>query len=200
MITFYFVRHGQKEAVPFDPPLSVVGKKQAELTGRYLENIDFKAIIASPKLRTRQTAEAIARFQSLPIITYGRLIERLEWENSETFDKFLAEWSKTDLDRNYVPQKGDSSVNKGKKMKAVIGELAERYSEGNILIVTHGGAIGDLLRNVFGEENIEHVIDPVTSAPHVLISECSVTVIENEEDKLALQKLNDTSHLSEPLT
>jgi broad specificity phosphatase PhoE len=94
---------------------------------------------------------------------------------------------------------GDSSIGKGEKMKQVIQEYSDKHKDGNILLVTHGGSIGDLLRLLFGEKDTPHVIDPVTGAPHIQIGECSITVIKKNGDTYELLKINDTSHLSTPL-
>ena len=200
MTTIYLVRHGNKEAVPFDPALTKVGLKQAEITGEYLKATPFSAIIVSPKTRTQQTARAIAKQQSLDFIIDKRLVERMEWENNETFDEFITEWSRTDVDRRYQPLVGESSVRKGEKMKEVIEEYSSKFKDSNILLVTHGGSIGDLLRLLFGEKDTPHVIDPVTDAPHIQIGECSITVVEKGGDDYRLVKINDTSHLSLPLS
>ncbi len=196
MINFYLIRHGQKEAIPFDPPLTKIGVKQAEITAELLKDIDFKKIIVSPKLRTKQTAEIIAMPHSLEISTDNRLIERLEWESDKSFDEFISEWNKTDIDRSYQPKMGLSSSSNGEQMRRLLNEFSARYGDGNILMVTHGGTIGDLLRNLFTEDVIEHKIDPITGAPHIQISECSLTVIEEVSDKYSLAKINDNSHLA----
>jgi broad specificity phosphatase PhoE len=86
MLTFYLVRHGTKEAVPFDPPLTKIGIKQAETTADHLKHVPFKKIVASPKLRTKQTAEIIAKQQALSVEFDQRLIERLEWETNQSLD------------------------------------------------------------------------------------------------------------------
>jgi len=200
MTTIYLVRHGNKEAVPFDPALTKIGLKQAEVTGEFLKATSFQAIVVSPKTRTQQTARAIALPQTIDFILDSRLTERMEWENNETFDEFINEWSKTDRDRKYQPLVGDSSIKKGEKMKQVIQEYSDKHKDGNILLVTHGGSIGDLLRLLFGEKDTPHVIDPVTGAPHIQIGECSITVIEKDGDEYTLVKINDTSHLSTPLS
>lgn len=199
MITFYFVRHGNKEAVPFDPPLTAVGVKQAEVTAELLKNIDFQKVISSPKLRTRQTAEIIAKPHALKVAIDQRLIERLEWEKDESFDEFIAEWNKTDIDRSYQPKKGMSSLKNGEQIKYVLDELSSKCKDGNILIVTHGGTIGDLLRQLFTEQAIDHKTEPLSGARYIDILECSVTVIQKEKDKYELLKTNDISHLSTPL-
>ncbi len=195
MLTFYLIRHGHKEFIPFDPPLNEIGIQQAKATAEFLKNTKFKEIISSPKLRTRQTAEFISQYQSIPIGFDNRLIERLEWEKNETFEEFVNEYSKTDLDRAYKPVKGDSSINKGEKMRDVLKECILKHKDGEILIVTHGGATGDLLRNLFGENKISHDIDPTTKTPHIHISECSITRILFSNNKFKLDTINDTTHL-----
>lgn len=196
MLIFYLVRHGLKEPIPFDPPLTSIGVNQAEATAQYLKDINIKSIVSSPKLRAKQTADIIAKSHGLVVTTDDRLVERLEWEGNESFEEFLIEWRKTDLDRKFNPKMGDSSVSKGEIMKRVIDELSEKYREGNIVITSHGGAIGDLLRYLFGEEATPHRIDPVTNAPHIQLNECSITIIERDENKCKLKRMNDTSHLS----
>lgn len=150
--------------------------------------------------RTKQTAEIIANELKLPISTDERLIERMEWEEKQSLDAFLEEWDKTDKDRSYVPSFGESSNNKGIRMREVIDELSKRYPDGNILIVSHGGAIGDLLRNLFSEETIPYVKNPLSGAAYIDILECSVTIVEKHSDNFKLKKLADISHLSIPLT
>lgn len=199
MLTFYLVRHGAKEAIPFDPPLTNIGVKQAEATAEFLKNISFDLVMASPKLRTRQTADIISKPHLLPIITDYRLIERLEWENNESFDEFFKEWNKTDLDRNYQPGKGMSSFANGKRMVSILDELSDKYKNGNILIVTHGGSIGDLLRNLFTEEAISHKVEPHSGAKYIDIRECSITAIQKNKGVYELLNLGDISHLPMPL-
>lgn len=194
MLTFYLIRHGQKENIPFDPPLTKRGELQAKLTFKYLKTVKFTAVFCSPKLRTRQTAQIISA-STLPVHYDDRLIERLEWEESVEFKEFVNEWRKTDLDRNHTPIIGDSSIGKGKKMREVIDELYLIYKKGNILIVSHGGAIGDLLRNIFDKTNLKEDLDPVTNAPHIHISECSITKITKDSKLFSLTDLNYTDHL-----
>lgn len=199
MATFYLVRHGQKEAVPFDPPLTTFGVKQAKVTANHLKNIAFVVAVASPKLRAMRTAEIFTEPHALPVIVDERLIERLEWEYGENFDEFNAEWNKTDIDRTFLPKNGLSSNEKGKQMREFIDELAKKHKDGSILVVTHGGAIGDLLRNLFTEEALDYEINQKSGARYIDILECSVTIFNNIGDKYVLSKLGDISHLSIPL-
>ncbi|HEX6462410.1 MAG TPA: histidine phosphatase family protein [Candidatus Saccharimonadales bacterium] len=67
MSTVLFVRHGQSEAnaakmiATPDSPLSEFGKQQAAQTGGLLKEKHISKIVCSPYLRSRQTAEIIAK-------------------------------------------------------------------------------------------------------------------------------------------
>lgn len=199
MTTFYLLRHGQKENVPFDPPLTAAGRKQAKKVAESLRIISFKAIFASPKTRTMQTAQIIAHTLNIEIINDERLRERLEWDKSESFDAFIDRWNETDLDRSLTPKDGKSSHENGKQLKYFLDEISKNYNESNVLIVTHGGTLGDLLRELFSEDNIPHVAEPKIGARYIEIAECAVTIIQKANDKYDLIKLNDVSHFQDPL-
>lgn len=124
MNKFYLIRHGQKMAIPFDPPLTTKGTRQAEATAEHLKNTHFHEVLSSPKLRTIQTSEIIAKALALSISVDERLIERLEWEDTERFDEFMKAWNKTDIDRKYLPKNGVSSKANGERMKQLLDELS----------------------------------------------------------------------------
>lgn len=75
MITFYLIRHGQKEVIPFDPPLTTVGIKKAEVTAESLKDIPFKEVIVSPKTRTKEAAVIIVKPHS-PLITINNMFDK----------------------------------------------------------------------------------------------------------------------------
>jgi phosphohistidine phosphatase len=62
-----------------DRPLSVKGTTQAARLADFLagRDLELDAIVSSPKLRARQTAEAVAGALGLAVATDGRLAERL---------------------------------------------------------------------------------------------------------------------------
>jgi broad specificity phosphatase PhoE len=124
-----------------------------------------------------------------------RLIERLEWESEQSFHEFNIEWNKTDINRDYQPEKGRSSNENGRQMRRVLDELSNKHKDGNILVVSHGGSLADLLRNIFGQENLPHEINAKTGAKYMKIQECSVTVIRKQKENYKLVKINDISHL-----
>ncbi len=200
MTTFYLIRHGTRESRAENTLLSDIGKKQVEITTKHLKNHGISSIYASPVKRTQQTAEIIASTLKLAIITDNRLKERLSWgdRKGESFDEFLKQWTKTQIDRNYQPPNGDSSYMSGNRVKAVLEEVSIK-NDSKILVVTHGGAIGDFLRNVFSEEELPLVTDLISKAKYIEILECSVTTVQKDGDEYMLKKINNTSHLSTPI-
>lgn len=72
--TVYFVRHGQTPLNEtrtyqfFDTPLSETGLKQADLVAKRFESIPVDVVITSQMTRALQTAEAIAKVTSRPLV------------------------------------------------------------------------------------------------------------------------------------
>jgi broad specificity phosphatase PhoE len=61
MVTFYIIRHGQKEGHSGDPALNSIGKIKAKATAKFLKDKQIKQIYASPLSRTMDTANVIAK-------------------------------------------------------------------------------------------------------------------------------------------
>lgn len=200
MILFYLVRHAQKEEVFGDPALTKLGVKQAEITEEYFRNKNIQSIYSSPFKRTLQTATIIANKLNLDVQKDQRLRERMNWgdKEGETFEEFMSEWIKTDIDRKYQPSHGDSSYNAGKRMELFIDNVFQ-IKKSNVLVVTHGGVIGDLLRNIFSENELPLVKDEKSKAKYIEIPESSITVLKKEQNKFILGEVGSIAHLPVPL-
>jgi broad specificity phosphatase PhoE len=202
MLTFYLIRHGLKEETSGDPPLSDLGKIQAKLTAEFLKSKTVLAIYASPYQRTRETAEIIGRALKLKVNFDKRLEERLTWgqRQGESFEEFIGEWVKTDWDREYVPPNGQSSAECGRRFAEALREIGKIYSSGGVVIVSHGGAIGDVLRNLFPEQHLPHRLDEKNGVKYIHVSECSVTKLIFDRGNYRLISVSETAHLPEPVT
>jgi broad specificity phosphatase PhoE len=201
MITFYLIRHGQKEGHSGDPKLDNVGKIKAKATAKFLKYKHIKQIYASPLSRTMETASLIANELGLEVKIDQRLYERLNWgdRKGETYDNFWKEWQKTDLDRDYKPSHGYSSRESGQRLESVLQDITrDSRGNGNFLIVTSGGIIGDLLKNIFPEKILPLKTNETSGAKYIEILECSITVIRKDEGYI-LEKSGDLSHLSPTL-
>lgn len=194
----FLVRHGLKEQTAGDPPLSPEGKIQAHNTGLHLKRYDIQKVLASPLLRTRQTAELICHEIGLTYNVDENLRERMNWGDKpgQPFEKFIEEWGKTTLDRDFIPSAGDSSREAGLRLEGVIKQQVRSNSTANIALITHGGIIIDFLRNVFSEEDLNNAYDKFFQNMESVIKECSVTVVTYANGKFLLESLATIDHLT----
>ncbi len=181
-----------KEVVQFH---QLIGIRQAKLTARYLLKKNIKNIYASPLPRTTQTANIIAQSLNIPIQLDDRLKERMIYDpkHGKTFEEFLLEWDKTMDDRNYTPLYGNSAFESGRGLAQFLEELTE-----DSILISHGGTIGDLLRNMFGDDKLTFLKDTKKNLKWIQISECSITEITKDDNKLTIKRVNDTNHLNNP--
>jgi broad specificity phosphatase PhoE len=144
------VQHGDKERVPGDPGLTELGRGQAEVTARWLQRMELHALYSSPLRRAWETAEPIARATGLPVRLDGRLRERLNWDGTQTFDAFLADWDRSTQDRDLVLGNGEPSRSAGERLRAFLATLSRE--SGQVAAVSHGGVTTDLLRTFLGDD------------------------------------------------
>jgi broad specificity phosphatase PhoE len=195
MPIIYLVRHAEKQKGVANPPLTKLGHQQAKKTGLFLRKFPISKIIASPYLRTQQTAQHIADALKLPFTTDERLKERIHWQIDKlAWQSFIDEWAKTSLDRDYLPLWGDSSRQAGDRIQLVAEENSTTDDQ-HLVLVTHGGTLIDFLRNVFDEKHLKALIREFPEGPDYIADECSVTRIKLANGRYELLDLHLTSHL-----
>jgi len=210
MTTIYLIRHGQKLPHSGNPGLTEVGFQQAHETGLFLQQFPITEIISSPFKRTVETATKIGEVLKLEHSLHDALVERMNWnDDSITKAQFFQEWSKSTADRNYSPKLGDSSAKTGQRMHDLISQ--KEHQNQHVVFVTHGGAIVDYLRTLFGDEKLEILKKKYAEGFDYTMLNCSVNKITFTEDSLPqsdiiahsekvsaeLELLNFTTHLSE---
>ena len=120
--TFFLVRHAEKADVQAaDPPLSEAGKLRAEALARLLQSAGVKAIYTSQFLRTRQTAEPLARRLGL---TAGSVPLNVKMSNPR--------------------EVSDESI------QELVGK-AEAHAGGSVLIVGHSNSIPAVIKKLGGD-------------------------------------------------
>lgn len=143
----YVARHGQtqwnvdcKVCGRTDLPLTAVGLEQAERLAEQAVSCGIQRIIASPMLRARQTAQAVARRCGLEIQTDDRLIEQ-DYGTCEGVDRldpgFLA--CKRNFGTRYPG--GESMLDLACRVYSLLDELPEKYPGETVLLVCHGGVM-----------------------------------------------------------
>jgi broad specificity phosphatase PhoE len=182
--TIYLVQHGDKERLPGDPGLTQLGRSQAAATARWLQGTGLHALYSSPLRRARETAEPIGRVTNLAIHVDSRLRERVNWDGSQSFDAFLADWDRSTKDRDLVPGNGESSRSAGERLREFLVGLAGASSP--VVIVSYGGVTTDLLRTLLGDDRLPPPLMDEGIPP------CAITTL----DDLHVIRIADTGHLA----
>jgi len=157
------VRHGEtawneqgKLQGQADSALNARGIIQGKALAARLSPCSFGALYSSDLGRARQTAELIAAASGHKILTDGRLRERhlgifqgLTWAEVEQaypgeYERFLTG------EVDYVVPEGESFSQSSIRMMGCLEELARQHAGQQIVIVSHGGVLGAVLRHVLG--------------------------------------------------
>jgi broad specificity phosphatase PhoE len=159
--TITLLRHGLSTANEtgvvqgqLDYPLSDVGVAQATALAEYwlARRVAFDAIVSSPLLRARQTAEIIGTMLSVPIeydrawmerhMGSGQGLEGHEFDRLRESRPYLSP---------YEPSfdSGESNWDLHRRAGDALQSLIRR-SPGNYLVVSHGALLNALLRAVLG--------------------------------------------------
>ena len=144
--TLYFLRHGEsvynKANIiqgDVDPPLTKLGKEQAEELGILIKEFELKQIAVSPLIRAKQTAEIINKSLNLPISSYEDLREMYfgDWQGEmkvEHWDKFRRNF----YEFGETPPGGESKSEIIKRAEKCVLQICNDIHEHPILIVSHG--------------------------------------------------------------
>lgn len=157
--SLYLVRHGEttynasgRMQGQLDTELSERGHAQARQAAESLADIRITRIVASDLSRAATTAGHIADRLGLEVTTDKRLRETHlgDWQGmartevDEQYPGARAQWRN---DARWTPPGGESRVDVSKRIRPVVDELMEEYSdwdEGGVLLVAHNGAISAL--------------------------------------------------------
>lgn len=195
------VRHGQTAAAEAgwfngsggDEPLTDVGRTQAAAVADALVDSDAEAIVASPLIRAKHTAQVMAKRLGLPLREMSDLREAdfgkwegLSWAQlKERYPTELEAWLS---DPAVAPPDGESVEDVGRRARRARDKLITRYHEQTVLVVAHGMLLSALVTVALGA--------PVGSARRMRLENTAVSVVDWYADEYArLISLNDVTHL-----
>jgi len=137
-------------------PLNRRGRAQAEALGTYLEDTKLDAIYSSDLLRALQTAWAIARRSGHSIREEVRLREwdlgvlaGLHRRQAEHDQPRAAKIRRDHLVDEPIPG-GESMRQRYERVTRVVADIAARHRGESVLVVSHGGPLGDCYRRATG--------------------------------------------------
>jgi len=145
---YYILRHGEStanrkkiiscwpEIIP--SPLTKKGRGQIKIAAKKLKNKKIDLIFSSDLLRTRQTAEIVGKELKIKSRYDKRLREYnvgiFNGKTIEEFKKFLPIGIKR---FKIKPPKGETYIDIRKRMYNFLKEADKKYSDKNILIISH---------------------------------------------------------------
>ena len=149
MTDLVLVRHGETEWNRLgkvqgrtDIPLNDTGRAQARATAQRLEGRAFDAVAASPLSRAAETAQIIADGLGIgPVELVDALVER-DYGEAEGM-------TGPDIDARFGGrlEAQESREETVERTKPALVALAERHPGQRLLVVSHGGVIGSLIRD-----------------------------------------------------
>lgn len=185
----WLVRHGDAwsdiASLPdgrLDPPLTPLGRDQAERLARRVHGVRLDAVWASDLRRAVETAEPIANDRGLTIQTDPRLREvRTHWDEGR-------EAALTEPNEYPFPE---SEADVYERVRTALEEIADGLpAAGRAVVVTHNAVIGVYVSNVLGLGWGRLPIMPTYT---------SVTVLAMKEARVVVRSLADATHLLEGL-
>jgi alpha-ribazole phosphatase len=201
MLELYLIRHGQTDysrenrfCGAIDPPLNDVGLRMADAFGVAYADLPWTAIYTSPRLRARQTADALARRVSTSVHTDEGLAEIAygDWEGLR-HDEVQARWPEAyahwaaDVASRGTPG-GETAFAVAARSVPVLERLRATHRGGRVLVVSHKATIRIMVCALLG-------LDVRLFRDRLGQGVAAVTRFEMKQSGAQLLQLGDVSHL-----
>ncbi len=175
-----------------DPPLSDVGRHQAELVAARLGHELFDGMYVSTLRRTAQTAAPLVdRTGMTPVVDAdlrevflgeweGGLLRQKAADRDPMFEQVFAQ------QRWDVVAGAESRAAFGGRLRGAIERIAAAHPGGRVIVFSHGAAIGEILAQATGSE------------PFAFLGadNASISKIVTTSERWVIRGFNDTSHLT----
>ena len=197
----YLLRHGETEASQaggycgaLDPELTTAGQQMAQAFAEKYQTFAWQAVYVSPMQRTIATAKPLCDALGMEMqlrdglreIHYGKwegkTAEAVQAQFEDDYIRWLTEpaWN--------PPTGGETSVQIASRANLVMAEIEEKYTTGNVLVVSHKATIRIILCSLLG-------IDIGRYRDRMYLPVASVSIIKFDVHGPMLIKHGDRSHL-----
>lgn len=187
-----FARHGQtapnRDGLVLgraDPELTEEGHRQAALLGATLGGEPVRAIVSSPLVRARQTADVIAAACGVPVTVDERLVE-IDWGTWE--GRPAGSLAVADVDRGRADgtaPEGESLDSLSRRVESFCAEALDH--EGLVVAVSHVSPIKAAAAWALGVDG--------TVAWRMFLGLASITRVGRGRTSPVLLSFNETGHL-----
>jgi probable phosphoglycerate mutase len=192
------IRHGQplpeserRAEESSDPPLSPLGRRQAEAVSRALDGVD--ALYSSHLARADETARIIGGTLGVPVQAVRDLREVAVYREADDTSDERTWWARAA--RFASDGRWESLVQPGldpafrARVRRAIGEIIADRTEGTVAVVCHSGVINAHLADTLALDR-DYFVRP---------AHASITRVRLSAGRWALQSVNETAHLRPPL-
>lgn len=182
-----------------DPPLDPVGERQAQqVAARILASgEEIAAIYVTTLQRTHQTAAPLARaLQIEPQVERDlREVNLGEWEGGGLFRKHVSEGHPIALEmartgRWDVIPGAEPAAELEARVRAAISRIADRHPDQTVVVVAHGGVIGQVMALATEGRPFAFSGADNASISHLVIA----------GERWIVRRYNDTGHLTSTFT
>jgi 2,3-bisphosphoglycerate-dependent phosphoglycerate mutase len=204
----HLVRHGQSynthplpdDPDPTNPPLNPVGRAQAARVAERLRALPIARLVASPMIRTIETARAIGDETDLPVEVWP---DCYEFRETPAYDcvggrELARQFPGLVVDPDFAPdgwvygsEALASGIGRADGVLARLRALSAGESASRTVIVSHGDFIDLLLYRALG-------VTPARPFGFV-IDNTSVSTLEVSPDGIRVLGVNDSGHLADAL-
>lgn len=191
MIKIGFVRHGvtdwnkeRRAQGHSDVPLNAEGRLEAEKLAGRLQGERWDVIYTSDLARAKKTAETIRnKMKKVPIYFDSRLreVSRGLMEGTteaERTAKWGPNWRELDLDMENMDEVLARAY-------SVMEHMIREQNGKNVLVVSHGTFIRNLLKELLPNADVD-----------ISLGNCSLTIVEKNEEAWELLLHNCTRHIT----
>jgi len=171
----YLIRHGESTSDVdnlfggwYDDHLTVKGWEQARELAKKLEEENqtekFQALFCSPFLRAKETAKIVVDKLKLPVKVIEDLKERnnygfLTGKNKDWAGKKYPETVQKLQDYNHSIKGSENYTDFKKRVVKSFREIITENKQLSKIIITHGGVIKCLLREIYRKKNVKDLPD-----------------------------------------
>lgn len=162
-LNIYFLRHGETSysitggyCGSINPELTPSGVQMAEAFAKAYQSVRWTAVYCSPMKRTVATAKPLCDAIGMEM----QLRDGLRELNYGEWEAKSPEWVKEHYLDDYInwmtepawnpPTGGETAVQMASRASLVISEIESKYTEGNVLVVSHKTTIRVILCSLLG--------------------------------------------------
>ncbi|HEY9664692.1 MAG TPA: histidine phosphatase family protein [Allocoleopsis sp.] len=204
-LTLYFLRHGETiysrsggYCGELDPELTENGSRMAQAFAQTYSKLSWQAVYVSPMKRTIATAKPLCDAVGIEMqlrdglkeIRYGEWEGKTNEEIKEHYNEDYVRWL-TEPAWN-PPTGGETAVEIASRASLVIAEIQAKYTEGNVLVVSHKATIRIILCTLLG-------IDLGRYRDRINALAGSVSVVQFSAHGPLLDILGDRAYMDEAL-